>query len=444
MGFHAVNRMIEERKKISFFAIFVWSLAVLFFFYEFFLRIVLGTISIEVREDLHLTIEQFSIVAAAYYMTYGLMQIPVGFLTEKIGTRIILSSACFICTIGVFLLEMAQGFYLALISRWLIGFGSSFAFVALLILALNWFPKKYFGFLCGISLFLGAVGPLLAGAPLAYVNQMLDGNWRLILFWAGIFGAILTVLLLIFMRNKPAQEEQQIIFITPYEPIRKKLLQLIKNPQAWFVVLVSSCLYCSLPILAAYFGTAYMQARGFDKTHAAFLISMVWVGYAVGNPIIGKLSDLLKRRTPFLFSAGILGCLVSAYLLYVPTHNYILLICTFLALGFASSAQGLAFALIVEHTPQKLNSAALGFNNAGGMLFAAIFPPIAGSIIQATLHESGRITPTPLVYVSGLSLIPILYGTAALVALLFIKESFCRQQHEIHKLQPLHKASELL
>ncbi|MCC5832343.1 MAG: MFS transporter [Chlamydiales bacterium] len=435
---------MEDSKKISFFGIFVWSLAILFFFYDFFLSIFLGTIADEVRESLDLTIRQFSIVAAAYYVTYGSMQIPVGILTEKIGTRIILSGAALICTIGVFLFSLATSFYTALAARLLIGFGSSFAFVSLLILALNWFPKKYFGFLCGLALFIGAAGPMVAGAPLAYVTQLLDGNWRLILNYIGGFGALLTLLLVIFMRNKPKLEREEIIFITPHEPLRRKLLELMKNRQAWYTVLCSSFLYCTLPIVAAYFGTSFLRARGFEKTDSAFIVSMVWVGYAIGNPLIGRFSDSLKRRTPFLSFFSFLGAFASIYLLYFCPDNYLLLLAIFFTMGLASSSQGLAFALIVEHTPQKLNSAALGFNNAGGMLFAALFPSIAGAIIEAAHIASPGEPLSSADYVAGLSLIPLLYALAGLLSLFCIKETFCRQQHEIHKLHPLHKASDLL
>lgn len=434
---------MTETKRVTFFGILIWLLAIFFFFYEFFLRIFLGTIANEVSEDLHLTIKQFSIVGAAYYVTYAIMQIPVGILTEKIGPRIILTIAATICSGGVFLLTIAKGFYLALISRLLIGFGSSFAFVSLLILGLNWFPKKYFGFLCGISLLLGAIGPLLAGAPLAYLMQVLKGDWREILFWMGIYGVSLTVLIALFMRDKPKTDRQEIIFITPYESLSSKLRQLFKNRQAWYVLLCQSSLYCPLPLLAAYFGTSYLQTRGFDRTNSAFIISMIWVGYALGNPILGKLSDLMKRRKPFLYVFSFVGCLTSIFILYFPINHFFALVILFILLGLASSSQGLAFALIVEHTPKKLNSAALGLNNTGSMLFGAIFPPLAGYIIQSALRASGRITPITAFYVKGLSLIPLLYAIAGFLALLCIQETFCRQQHEVYKLQPLHKASEL-
>lgn len=430
------------KKNFSFFAVFVWSIAILFFFYEFFLRIFLGTIATEVMTDLHLTIEQFSLIGAGYYITYGLMQTPVGILTERIGARTVLSAACAICTLGVFWLAVSSSFLPAFFSRLLIGFGSSFAFVSLLILALNWFPKEFFGFLCGIALFLGSVGPMLAGAPLAYVSQLLNGNWRLILLWIGSFGILLSVCLAIFIRNNPKESREQIIFITPQESLIQKLFQLLKNGQVWLVLACTSALYVSLPLMAAYWGTTYLQTRGLDKTKAAFVISMIWIGYAIGSPLVGKLSDRIKRRKPFLVILSCLGLVVSSIILYTPVNQYGLFIFLFFLMGFSSAAQALAYAVTVEHTPEKLHSSALGLMNTATMLTAALIPSIASFLIQNSLQSSHSGFLTRSHFLEGLSLMPLAYGLASLIALFGIKETFCRQQNEILKVQ-IHKASDL-
>lgn len=431
-------------KRITVYGMFIWSLAILFFFYEYFLRIFLGTVASEITIDLNLSIRQFSFVGAAYYITYAIMQIPVGILTEKLGARLVLSVACLICSLGVFLMVTAQGFTAAFISRLAIGFGSSFGFVSLLVVALNWFPRKHFGFLCGLSLFLGAIGPMMAGAPLAHLVEHLEGDWRRILLWIGILGLLLSLFLALFMRSKPMHLEQRIIFITPHVRLRDQLYEMMKNLQAWFVVLCSSFLYVPLATFAAYFGTAYLQSRGLAKTDAAFAISMVWVGYAVGNPLIGKLSDKVKRRTPFLVQFSFLGCVVSTYLLYFAPTNLTVLSILFLLLGLATSSQGLSYALMIEHTPKKQHSAALGFNNAAGVFLDALIPVMIGFIIQAAVEARGTISPTPSAYLGGLTAIPILYGLSGILALFFLKETYCRNQHEVEKLEPLHKASDFL
>ncbi len=431
------------KKHSLIFAIFIWSLAIFFFAYESFLRIFLGTVAPEFMDELRLTTQQFSIIGSTYFIIYGMMQIPVGVLTEKIGTRTVLGSASFICTIGALGLAYAHGFYSVLLNRFIMGFGSSFSFVALLILALNWFPRSYFGFLSGVALFLGSLGPFLAGAPLAYLSERTGGNWRLILLWAVLVGLVLSLSLALFVRNKPKECEQRIIFLSPHEPLRQKLAMLLKNPQAWYIILSGGLLYVSLPLLGAFWGTTYLQAKGFEKTAAAFIISMIWIGFAVGSPLIGKLSDQTKRRVPFILAGSLLGVAASSAILYT-TANYATLMILFFLVGFASSAQAITYALIIEHTPTKLHPAALGLNSTAVMLFGAIIPLITGAMIQSSLIATGFVTLKERNFVGGLSLIPLAYMATAFISWIGIKETFCRPQHEIHKLQSFHKASDLL
>ncbi len=428
---------MDSNKRISLYSLFIWMLAILFFFYEFFLRIFLGTIATEIMSDLRITVSQFSIIGAGYYLLYGLMQPFVGILTEKFGARKILTFAAALCTLGVFWLSIGESFYPALFSRMLIGLGSAFGFVTLLILSLNWFPQKYFALFCGLSLFLGAVGPMLAGAPLAYVYELSGGDWRGILYWIGLFGILLTLSLMVFIRNKPANAQNKIIFITPHEPTLGKIFVLLKNRQVWAVLSCCSFLYVSIPLFAAYWGTTYLQTRGLEKTEAAFAISMIWAGYAIGNPLLGKISDTIKRRKPFLVLFCFMGVLTSLFILFSKGVNYPLLITLFFFLGFSSSTQGIAFAAIVEHTPRKLNSTALGLNNSMGMLLGAVLPALASWIIQTSQHHSGRLSLTTGDMRSGLLLIPVFYGVATLIAFFGVKETFCRQQHEIHKMSDL-------
>src|SRR5690606_24445090 len=111
--------------KVSLYAIFVWILAILFFFYEFFIRIVPATISGTIINDMQISASEFAIFGSAYYITYSLMQIPVGILYDRYGVRLFLTLACMICTIGVFGFGSATNFTSGVISRLLIGFGSS-------------------------------------------------------------------------------------------------------------------------------------------------------------------------------------------------------------------------------------------------------------------------------------------------------------------------------
>jgi len=411
------------------FSIFVWSLALLFYFYEFFLQIFLGTIATDVISSLGLTIEQFSILGAAFYLTYSLMQTPVGILTDKFGPRKILTLASFSCTFGVFWFSVSNGFLSAIMSRLLIGFGSSFGFVAILILALNWFDRKHFSTLCGMAQFLGAIGPILAGAPLAMLNHNLDGNWRLILFWIGVFGTCLTVIIFLFLRDKPKGKKNAIFFLTPHVSLKKNITELLKSSQVWAIMLYCATVYVAMPLLGAYWGVTYLQTRGFEKTKAAFIISMIWIGFSISAATMGKLSEKMKKRKPLLILSGLFGVIFSSLILYLPIENELLLISLFGCLGFCAAVQSLGFAMISEHVPKRLHSPALGLNNTAIVFFAAIIPPFASSIIQSTSDEL-----TSASFTRGLSIIPVMFGLSFLIALFGIKETYCHQQGEMHKI----------
>lgn len=428
------SRMQMDKTRVPFLGIFIWSLATLYFFYEFFLRVILGTIATEVMFDLQISAERFAMIGSAYYLTYSLMQTPVGILVDRFGVRLLLSIACLICNIGVIGFVMAKGFALALVARLLIGFGSSFAFVCLLVLTLNWFPRKHFAFIIGITQFLGAVGPILAGAPLAFALSKTNNNWRLILSFIAVFGIALNLLLALFVRTSPKGKASEIIFLSKTEPLYDKLRELVKNSQVWWTVFYAGTVYASLPLLGAFWGTSYLETKGFSRPTAAFITSMLWIGLAVGSPTFGKFSEKIKRRKVPLIIAGFLGLVISSFVLYSPTTSKIFLCGLFLLIGFAGAGQSVSFAAISEHVPRKLHATAIGCNNTLVMFFGSLVPPIASSLIQWGSPPGSRIF-TEQAFERGFLVIPFLFLIASMIALFGVKETYCRQQHEVFPLE---------
>lgn len=430
--------MITRRKvAVTFAGIFVLSLATLYYFYEFFLRVILGTIAIELMDDLHIGAEQFALIGSAYYITYAIMQTPVGILVDRYGVKILISLACIVCNLGVIGFIISNGFTLALISRFFIGFGSSFAFVSILVLALNWFPREDFAFLTGLIQFLGATGPFLAGAPLAYVLTLTNDDWRLVLFWILLFGIALNVFLALFVKTAPKGNPEEVIFLSKTEPLRKKLTELFKNTQVWWTIFYAGSIYATLPLLGAFWGTTYLRSRGFSRETAAFIISMIWMGLAVGCPILGKFSDRIKRRNSVLMFASLLGMFTSCFILYTTVSSTFFLAVLFFLIGVSSSGQSLSFAVISEHVPRKLHATAIGLNNTAITFFGSLIPPIASFLIQSVSPPNITLF-TEQAFEFGFLLIPVLYFSAFIIALVGIKETYCRQQHEIFPLEKGH------
>ncbi|MCB1085213.1 MAG: MFS transporter, partial [Chlamydiia bacterium] len=281
----------QGTKKVHLIGVFIWSLAAGFFLYEFFLRVFVGTLSTQVISGLNLTSQQFALLGLGYYLTYSLMQIPVGILVDRFGAHLLLTIATFLAALGGFWFAYSYGFINGFASRCFMGFGSSFAYVSLLILALNWFPRKYFGLMAGVSNLLGAIGPILAGAPLALLLNAFNGNWRVILAGIGGFGFVLAVIIGLFVRNRPKRESHELIHLDPSsDTLLQKLKSLLTNRQVYPIILFAGFNYVSIPLLGAYWGTSFLQAKGLELKSAATLTSLLWVGLALGAPLIGRIS----------------------------------------------------------------------------------------------------------------------------------------------------------
>ncbi len=417
-------------------AYFIWSIAVLYFLYEFFLQIFLGTIAKEIIQDLSLKVEQFAFIGSALYLSYALMQPKVGMLVDRYGIKKVLLCAVFICVVGVFLFSRTKSFSGAFFARFLIGIGSSFAFISILALSLNWFPKKHFGFFSGLAQFLGSLGPLLAGAPLVFLMKSLNYNWRLILFWMGVMGIAIFLLLLFFLQDKPKGKKKKLLFLDKRISDYQQIKYLFTQRQIWWIFLYAAFIYLTIPLLGAYWGTTYLQTRGFSLTDSAFIISMIWLGMALFAPLMGYFSDKFLRRRPFFIYASLAGLIISLTILYSPINNSWFLSILFFFLGAASSSQTLSFALVTENVSKKFFGIVLGFNNFCIVMFVAIIPPIITFIIRYSVVKEGLMENqfTQASFLKGFIFIPIFYFFALMISFFCIDETYCRQKHEVHKI----------
>jgi MFS family permease len=411
----------------------IWLLAALFFLYEFFLRTFVGTVAHQVIPDLHLNAETFAFIGSAYYVTYGLMQIPVGILADKFGAKICLLFACIVCASATLWFAHTTGFVDAFISRLLMGLGSAFGFICLLVVVINWFPRRYFGSMAGISQFIGTMGPLVAAGPLVALMTSLHETWRTALTQVALFAVILAFFILLFFKNKPKDKEQVLVFLIPNKPLKQRLLKLAKNSQAWLIASYSTCNYVSISLLAAFWGTEFLQAHGLAQSTAANIISACWLGFGLACPGLGALSDLTKRRKPLLFTCSIIGLVATGLIIYLPDVNAWGYGILFFLLGVAASGQNLGFATISEQVSQHTRATALGLNNCVIMLFNVVFPPFISHLINAaSASHPNHLQPSD--FTTAFTAMPLLYLAAAIISAFFIKETYCKPQREAIRL----------
>src|SRR3990167_704933 len=409
--------------------LFIWGLSVLFFLYEFFLRSSIGSIAHQIIPALHLNPKTFALMGSAYYLVYAAMQIPAGMLIDKYGVRFILTTAVFVCAGATLLFSQSTHFTVALISRSLLALGSSFAFIGLLVVVVNWFPKRYFSFFSGVSQFIGTMGPLLAAGPLIGFMNSYQHSWRFTFVIISVFGFTLAILMALTIKNKSQRTQRKLIYLNLPSLGKTSLLKSLKSSQTWYIAFYSATVYVSIELLGAMWGTEYLQARGFTQNTAANIISFAWFGYAVGCPLVGFLSDRSNRRKSSLVCCAFLGLFSTLCALFPKTQAAWFYATTFFTLGIAAAGQNVGFALMAENTSARIRAASLGLNNAAITLFNALIPLIIGYFIFTSSHGLPMQSLKPE-HFGGFIVLPILYCIAILLSLLFIRETFGKSQHE--------------
>jgi MFS family permease len=273
----------------------------------------------DLMQNLHITAYQFGNLAAFYYYAYTPMQIPIGMIYDRFGARLVLFIACLIAITGLSVFISADNLTTASIGRFLIGFGTAFAYIGVLKLASLWLAPNRFATVAGLTTAFGMASAIFSDLYLTKFVQLL--GYKNALYTALIVGAGLSAFILLFMRNKPkaltatGQVQKPITF----EQLLQSLIIVLTNPQMWLIGLIGCLFYLPASVFLDLWGIPYLKTvYQLSPTQAASVVSMTFVGWIFAGPSIGVLSDIIKRRrTPLLICAFMSATLLST-VFYAP------------------------------------------------------------------------------------------------------------------------------
>jgi MFS family permease len=144
---------------------------------------------------------------------------------------------------------------------------------------------------------------------------------------------------------------------------------------------------------------------------------------------VGALSDRLRRRKPLYALGTVLATAGWCAVLLIPALPLPLLIALLGFTGCASAAVMVGFAIAKESAPAALAGTAGGVANMGNMLGGMIMQPAVGWMLDqrwtGTFANGVRIYDFSA-YRAGFSVM-LVWLAAALILLVFVRETHCRQ-----------------
>ncbi len=333
-------------------------------------------------------------IQSAWYFAYGLMQIPSGWLADRLGSRRALAIFSVAWSIATLLAGFATDFVTLLVIWSLMGAAQAGAFPCAAKALGRIFPEteraRATGLLAGGMAVGGALAPVLTAAVLQSFSSWADSlqidRWRLLLAAFALPGIFWTVafLAMISLRKLPDTETSTDVR-TPVD-----WWQMLRN---WSLALLCGQQFfraAGMVFFLTWFPTFLQKTREVSLVGSGVLTTMAGIGGVVGSLTGGFFSDWLLQRTgnPRLSRQGIAvagmgSCSVLIVLSYFVSdvNQSIALI----SLGaFCATFGGVSGYTVAISFGGRHVATVFSTMNMFGNLGAALFPLTAGWLVAQT------------------------------------------------------------
>ncbi|HEV2523753.1 MAG TPA: MFS transporter [Gammaproteobacteria bacterium] len=419
-----MDKTKDKTKAVRGSAVTMCVLAMLFYYYEYYLRVAPSVMNTELKLTFNLSEAAFGNLAAFFYYAYTPMQIPVGMMMDRFGPRRLLTFACFVCVLGTVLFVITGHFWIAAAGRFLLGFGSAFAYVGMLKLSNLWLPKKYFAFMAGFCTTLGMFGGISCAVLMSHL--MFWVGWQLTLYYSAAAGLVLMVLLWAVLRDGTDSEKHGSSEIDLAHEVHIKvngLKQIVCSSQMWITGAIGLLTFLPIAGFAEVWAVTFLQTVGLSKFDAATGASMLFLGFAVGAPLWGIISDAMQSRRIPLIIGSFLSAGFMALVVFMPTTSLIWMYALLFLSTFFASVEILIFAVSNDISRHSVSATAIAFANMVVMIGGVLLPPLIGKILDSELLSDNVSVLTASDFSIALAILPLGLVLSGILSL-FLKESY--------------------
>ncbi len=378
--------MIHRNIKAKLIRVSPWLiifLASFLLFYKYLLQVFPSVITDELMRSFQLTGAGLGNLAAFFFYSYLVVQFFSGYLIDRFNMKYIIVSSVLISALGALLFSLADNYTGVVAGRILMGAGAAFATVGYMKTAAVYFPPSRFALVSGLLTVGVMLGAVFGEAPLAILIKSI--GWQHALMVVAFAGVVISALFLIFVKNKPAQPTN--LIPTVQQRIKlSDITKIFKSKTTWYLTLYSGLAFAPLAVFGGLWGTPFMiKAYHISRTHAALNVSVVYIGFGLGGPLLGYLADRFRNRFRFMKLGLVLSLISICSIIYLTPATPILIALTFL-FGFSTGAFMLGFAVGKDINPIYMAATVIALINSGDAICGALSEPLIGKILDVYNH----------------------------------------------------------
>lgn len=385
-------------------AVLVWSIGVAVYFVAVIFRTSLGVAGLEAADRFHVSASALSTFSLLQLLVYAGMQIPVGLMVDRLGTKKVLTLGAVLFTAGQIGFALSPSYGMALAARALLGCGDAMTFISVLRLGTRWFPARRGPLMAQLAGLVGMAGNLISTLVLAPVLHGV--GWVQAFAGSAVAGLVVLVPLVLFLRDHPEGHEP-----LPARPgtagaggsgaggsgsgrsgaggfVRRQIADSWKEPGTKLGLWVHFTTQFPAMVFLLLWGMPFLvEAQGLSRTTAGGLLTLVVASNMALGLVYGQIVGRRQSsRIPLaLGTVGITALLWGSVLAYPGDHAPMwLLIGLCLVLGTCGPASMIGFDFARPANPAERQGTASGITNMGGFLASMTTLLVVGILLDAT------------------------------------------------------------
>lgn len=375
--------MVSDVERVPLRAWLVWGVGVLAYVTAVLQRTSFGVSGLEAADRFGATPGVLSGFVVLQLVVYAGLQVPVGLLLDRFGSRRLVVAGGLVMAAGQLLLAVTASLPLAVLARVLVGAGDALTFIAVLRLVAAWFPPRRAPLVTQLTGILGQLGQVLSAVPLV---ALLGGpGWSVAFGSAAALGVLVVVLVLAVVRDAPASAP------AGHAPASVRQVPALVRA-AWGHAGTRLGFFTHMGtqfsgmVFALLWGVPYLvSAQGFSPAAASGLLTLLVLGGVVAGPVLGELTARHPFRRSWL-ALTIMGAtaLVWTAVLALPGRAPLWLVVV-LVLVLATNGPGsvIGFDYARTFAPGGTLGTAQGMVNVGGFTASLVVIQLLGVVLGA-------------------------------------------------------------
>jgi len=353
-------------------------------------------------QDLNIDPVHMGLILSAFGWTYAAMQIPGGWLVDKVSPRVLYPIAIALWSLATIGLGFVGSFIGLVILRLAVGALEAPAYPINNRVVTTWFPEGERATAIGFYTSGQFVGLAFLTPVLIYLQQTF--GWHMVFVVTGGIGIVWAAIWYLIYREPKDFKGANAAEVALIEQggglvdLEKKnqsraafrwtdLWAVLNKRKLWGIYIGQFCLNSTLWFFLTWFPTYLVKYRGMDFIKAGFLASVPFLAAFLGVICSGLLSDWLVRRgvslgmarkLPIISGLLISTCIIGANFVDTPALIIACMAIAFFGNGLASITWSMVSAL----APARLLGLTGGMFNFIGNLASISVPIVVGLLVD--------------------------------------------------------------